>query len=75
MPAIVDLVGDDRFLWSSDYPHSEANPSGMRDLARLAAALTPRARERLLGANAARLYGLPLDRPSPAPPPTDPAAR
>ena len=75
VPAIVDLVGDDRFLWSSDYPHSEANPSGMRDLARLAAALTPRARERLLGANAARLYGLPLDRPSPAPPPTDPAAR
>ena len=58
VPAIVDLVGDDRFLWASDYPHSEANPHGLRDLATLCAALPPRARGRLLGATAARLYGI-----------------
>lgn len=58
VPAIIDLVGDDRFLWSSDYPHSEAKPGAMRDLATLCEALAPRARERLLGSNAARLYGI-----------------
>lgn len=29
VPAIIDLVGDDRFFWASDYPHSEAKPGVM----------------------------------------------
>ena len=24
VPAIIDLVGNDRFFWNSDYPHAEA---------------------------------------------------
>lgn len=54
--AIVDLVGSDRFFWASDYPHSEAKPGAMQDLAELGEALSPAAREELFGASAARLY-------------------
>ena len=58
VPAIVDLVGNDRFFWSSDYPHSEAKPGTMADLKRMTERLSPTARENLLGASAARLYGI-----------------
>ena len=54
--AIIDLVGDDRFLWASDYPHSEAKPGIMHDLYELTSRMNERARENLVGASAARLY-------------------
>jgi len=58
VPAIVELVGVDRFFWASDYPHSEAKPGTMEDLAELCRRLPANARGELLGASAARLYGI-----------------
>ena len=63
VPAIIDLVGDDRFLWASDYPHSEAKPGIMHDLYELASRMNESARKNLLGASAARLYKIEGRRP------------
>ena len=56
VPAIIELVGNTRFVWASDYPHSEAKPGVMRDLGEMAALLHGPARNNLLGENAAALY-------------------
>lgn len=64
VPAIIDLVGDDRFVWASDYPHHEAKPTTMHDLYEMGTKLGPRARENLFGASAARLYDIKGRRPS-----------
>ena len=58
VPAIIDLVGDDRFFWASDYPHSEAKPGVMDDLRDMAGLLKPEARAKLLGGNVAALYDI-----------------
>jgi len=58
LAGIVERVGESRFFWASDYPHSEAKPGAMEDLARLCALLPAPAREPLLGSNAAGLYGV-----------------
>jgi len=58
LPPIVDYVGADRFLWATDYPHSDHGAGYMEELHELASKLAPEARRRLLGGNAAELYGL-----------------
>jgi predicted TIM-barrel fold metal-dependent hydrolase len=58
LPPIIEYVGDDRFLWATDYPHSDHGPDYMEELAALAAALPPASRPRLLGRNAVGLYRL-----------------
>lgn len=58
VPAIIDLVGDDRFFWASDYPHSEAKPGVMDDLRDMVGLLKPEARAKLLGGNVAALYDI-----------------
>ena len=58
VPAIIDLVGDDRFFWASDYPHSEAKPGVMDDLRDMVGLLKPEARAKLLGGNVAELYDI-----------------
>ena len=58
LPPIVDYVGADRFLWATDFPHSDHGPDYMAELRELAGRLAPPARDGLLGGNAARLYGL-----------------
>ncbi len=64
VPAVIDLVGDDRFVWASDYPHSEAKPGTMQDLHAMGTRLSPRARTNLFGASAAQLYHITGRRPA-----------
>jgi predicted TIM-barrel fold metal-dependent hydrolase len=55
------LVGADRIIWASDYPHPDAKiPGVVRELREATEALDAAARARVLGLNAAELYGLPL---------------
>ena len=58
LPPTIAYVGDDRFLWATDYPHSDHGADYMEELRGLAVTLQPEARRRLLGENVARLYGV-----------------
>jgi uncharacterized protein len=58
LPPIIDYVGADRFLWATDYPHSDHGAGYMEELGELAAKLPAEARRRLVGGNAAELYRL-----------------
>ena len=58
LPAVVRYVGDDRFLWATDYPHSDHGADYMDELHELADALPAESRRRLLGENAAAAYAL-----------------
>jgi predicted TIM-barrel fold metal-dependent hydrolase len=54
------LVGADRIVWASDYPHPDAKFPGVVDeLRERTAALDADARRRIVGENARRLYRLP----------------
>ena len=55
----VERLGPDAFVWASDYPHWDADFPGCTAEARdLAAPLGDEVAAKLLGANAARLYGM-----------------
>jgi predicted TIM-barrel fold metal-dependent hydrolase len=55
------LVGADRIIWASDYPHPDAKFPGVVDELREATAtLSPAARARILGLNSAEVYRLPV---------------
>lgn len=57
----IGYVGGDRFLWASDYPHSDHTAGYIENLHELARLVPDEAARRgLLGENAARLYGVPL---------------
>jgi len=58
LPPIIDYVGADRFVWATDFPHSDHGADYMDELGALAGRLAPAARAGLLGANAAALYGI-----------------
>jgi len=57
LASIVGYVGGDRFLWASDYPHSDHAARYIDEVHELASLLPDEnARRGLLGENAARLY-------------------
>jgi aminocarboxymuconate-semialdehyde decarboxylase len=56
---LVDLVGDERVVLGTDLPYDMADQDPVGRLDRLA--LAPESRERVAGANAARLFGLPAE--------------
>jgi predicted TIM-barrel fold metal-dependent hydrolase len=58
LPPVIAHVGAERFLWATDYPHSDHDAGYMDDLRALGDALAPEARRLLFGENAARLYGI-----------------
>jgi len=58
LPAVIAYVGADRFLWATDFPHSDHDANYMDELHELTTALDRSARRQLLGDNAARLYRL-----------------
>ncbi|TML38620.1 MAG: amidohydrolase [Actinobacteria bacterium] len=56
--AMLDLVGEDRILWGSDFPHIDSTldaPSLIRESVR---ALSPARQAAVLGTNAAALFGI-----------------
>ncbi|TMB20704.1 MAG: amidohydrolase [Deltaproteobacteria bacterium] len=60
LPLLAPVIGEDRIVWASDYPHLDATyPGVVRELEEQLARLPPAAREKVRGGNAARLYGLP----------------
>lgn len=60
LSAESDLVGADRIIWASDYPHPDAKIPGVVDELREAMqGLAPQAQARIFGLNAVELYGLP----------------
>ena len=56
------LLGDDRLMWGSDYPHDEGTGPFTREHLRQVMFDLPEADKRaILGTNAAKLYGFDLD--------------
>ena len=59
LPALVPFVGEDRIIWGSDYPHHDATfPGAVKELRQVIEPLPEEVRVKVLGDNAAALYGL-----------------
>ncbi|MFQ5699064.1 MAG: amidohydrolase family protein [Myxococcota bacterium] len=58
LASALEIVGEDRFFWASDFPHPDHPPDYIGNLDRLVAPLAPRARAALLGGNVKRAYAL-----------------
>jgi predicted TIM-barrel fold metal-dependent hydrolase len=53
------MLGSERFIWASDFPHSDARYPGVVDeLREHTADMEDDAKANLYGANALRMYGL-----------------
>jgi predicted TIM-barrel fold metal-dependent hydrolase len=60
LPPLAPIIGTDRIVWGSDYPHHDATfPGAVTTLRKTLAPLDEPTRARVLGANAAELYRLP----------------
>ncbi|HLN17403.1 MAG TPA: amidohydrolase family protein [Acidimicrobiales bacterium] len=67
LPALVPFVGEERIVWGSDYPHHDATfPGAVEALRATIGPCRPSVQARVLGQNAADLYGLPPRRGGPA---------
>ena len=55
---VIPFVGEDRFFWASDFPHSDHPPDYIPNLTKLVSLLPESARDRLLGRNVLECYGL-----------------
>jgi uncharacterized protein len=59
MSAMARLAGADTLIWASDFPHSDAKfPGVVEELLEHTADMAPDDRAKLVGGNAARLYGI-----------------
>jgi uncharacterized protein len=58
LPPILDYVGADRFVWATDYPHTDHGADYMAELGELAGRLAPAVRRGLVGGNAMAAYRL-----------------
>jgi uncharacterized protein len=56
--AMLDLVGEDRILWGSDYPHIDSSLDAPQQIRDAVAELSPARQAAVLGENARRLFGL-----------------
>ena len=56
--AVLDLVGEDRVLWGSDYPHIDSTLDAPQLIRASVADLSPARQQAVLGGNAASLFGL-----------------
>ena len=57
LPAMVELCGEDKFFWASDFPHPDHTGGYIEELEEMAAKLSDRARRKVLGDNVMRVYG------------------
>jgi predicted TIM-barrel fold metal-dependent hydrolase len=61
LPRVADLIGEDRILWASDFPHSDAvYPGSVKALEDTIASLRDDVKHGIRGANAVAAYGLEL---------------
>jgi uncharacterized protein len=56
--AMLDLVGEDRILWGSDYPHIDSTLAAPDLIRASIAGLSPARQAAVLGENARKLFGL-----------------
>ena len=56
--AMLDLVGEDKILWGSDYPHIDSTLEAPVLIRRSLAGLSPKRRTAVLGDNARAVFGL-----------------
>jgi predicted TIM-barrel fold metal-dependent hydrolase len=56
--AMLDLVGEDRILWGSDYPHVDATLDAPKLIRGAIAGLGPERQAAVLGENARKVFGL-----------------
>jgi len=56
--AQCDLVGENQFLWGSDYPHIDSHANAMQEVHTALAPMSEDRRNKVLGGNAAKLFGL-----------------
>ncbi len=57
LPAMVELIGEDKFFWASDFPHFDHVGNYIEELEKTAEKLKPSARAKVLGENVMRVYG------------------
>ena len=59
MGALTRFIGDERMIWASDFPHSDAKyPGVVGELREHTEDMSPTSRRKLFGENALRLYGI-----------------
>jgi predicted TIM-barrel fold metal-dependent hydrolase len=58
LPAMMQLCGEDRFFWASDFPHPDHTGDYIEELEELSDKLAPAARVKMLGDNVREAYGL-----------------
>jgi predicted TIM-barrel fold metal-dependent hydrolase len=58
IPAMMQLVGEDRFFWASDYPHPDHPGNYLEELSQMVAPMPESGRRAILGQNVARAYKL-----------------
>ena len=55
---MAQLLGADKFVWASDFPHIDAELGVVRELRENLASLSPADQARILGGNARSVYNL-----------------
>jgi uncharacterized protein len=56
---MAELAGEDNLIWASDFPHSDAKYPGVVDeLMESVEHLTEERQRKIVGLNAARVYGI-----------------
>jgi predicted TIM-barrel fold metal-dependent hydrolase len=61
LPLLAELIGADRILWASDFPHSDAiYPGAGKSIRELVGGLAPDRQSMITGGNAVDAYRLPL---------------
>ncbi len=59
VPYLVDLIGDHKIMWASDYPHTDVTaPSVVAEVREHIAKMPQRTQRRILGENALAIYGM-----------------
>jgi predicted TIM-barrel fold metal-dependent hydrolase len=58
LPATIELCGEDKFFWASDFPHPDHIGNYIEELEELIEKIPPSARPKLLGDNVTQLYKL-----------------
>jgi len=56
IPPLMDLLGDDRFFWASDFPHADHTGDYLEELEELAARIPEPGRTQFLGQSVRELY-------------------